>query len=99
MLNDGIALARDATDEVTRNPSMKKRMQLVIAAAMLLAMVGALFGAGMARLLWADDLKQAQRIDEIRSRTEASLMRTITAHEATIKALQAQRDILQSQVH
>jgi hypothetical protein len=78
---------------------MKRHMQLVIASAVLLAMVGALFGAGMARLLWADDLKQAKRIDEIRSRTEASLQRTIAAHEATIKALQAQRDLLESRVH
>ena len=78
---------------------MKRHMQLVIASAVLLAMIGALFGAGMARLLWAGDLKQAQRIDEIRSRTEASLMRTIAAHEATIKALQKQRDLLQSQLH
>ena len=44
-----------------------------------LSMVSAMFGVGMARMLWADDLKHAQSIDEIRSRTEASLRRTIDA--------------------
>lgn len=70
------------------NPGMKRHMQLVIASAMLLAMVGALFGAGMARLLWADDLKQAQRIDEIRSRTEEHLNRTIAALREHIRILE-----------
>lgn len=44
-----------------------------------IAMVSACFGVGMARLLWADDLKHAQSIDEIRSRTESSLRQTIDA--------------------
>lgn len=56
-------------------------------AAAALAMVGAMFGVAMARLIWADDLKHAQRIDEIRSRTEVHLKDHIKALENQIKLL------------
>lgn len=49
--------------------------------AMLLALAGAFFGVCIARLVWADDLKQAQRIDAIRSRTEVALRGQIAALE------------------
>ena len=52
-----------------------------------LAMIGAIFGVGMARLIWADDLKHAQKIDEIRSRTETALKGTIESLEQQIVIL------------
>lgn len=45
--------------------------------AVLIAANSALFGVGMARLIWADDLKHAQRIDKIRSKTEDYLRNQI----------------------
>lgn len=74
-------------------------MQLVVASAVLLAMCGALFGAGMARLLWAENLTQAQQIDAIRNESENHLRRTIAALERTVDALQEQVSILQKQQH
>lgn len=56
-------------------------MQQAILGAAILAMAGAFFGAVSARLFWAEDLKQAQRIDEIRSGTEAALRKQIKALE------------------
>ncbi len=63
-------------------------MQLVVASAVLLAIAGSLFGAGMARLLWADDLRHAQEIDAIRSRTENALRSTIASLERQVAILQ-----------
>ena len=48
-------------------------VHLAIFSAIGIAMFSAAFGVGIARLIWADDLQHAQRIDEIRSRTEAAL--------------------------
>lgn len=62
-------------------------MSVVVPAALaaaVLAMAGAMFGVAMARLLWADDLKHAQRIDEIRRRTEVALKNTIESLERQI---------------
>ena len=50
-----------------------------------IAMMSALFGVGIARLIWDDDLKHAQRIDEIRSRTEVALRNTITSLERQLE--------------
>lgn len=58
---------------------------LAILSAALLACSGAIFGVIMARVIWADDLKHAQRIDEVRSRTENSLRGLISSQERTIK--------------
>lgn len=46
---------------------------LAMFAAAGIAMCSAGLGVGMARLLWAQDLRQAQEIDAIRSRTEVAL--------------------------
>ena len=62
-------------------------MPLVIPAAALLAIAGALFGVGMAKLLWSEDLQHAQQIDEIRSETEGHLRGTIDALEGQIRIL------------
>jgi hypothetical protein len=56
-----------------------------ILGAALLAMAGASFGVVMARMIWADDLKQAQHIDEIRSRTQQHMERQIEAMQGTIE--------------
>lgn len=56
-----------------------------------LAMLSATFGVAMARLVWAEDLKHAQRIDEIRSRTEISLKNTIESLERQIAILKQSR--------
>lgn len=56
----------------------------VILATALLGASGSFFGVVIARSIWADDLKHAQRIDEIRSRTEGHLRRNIQALEDMI---------------
>lgn len=60
---------------------------MAVSAAAVIAMASAMFGVGMARMLWADDLKRARLIDEIRSRTEVHLRGTITALEKQIEIL------------
>lgn len=45
--------------------------------AAILAVGSATFGVGLARVLWAEDLKWAQQIDAIRSKTEVSLRERI----------------------
>lgn len=60
---------------------------LAYAGAAVIAIASASFGVGIARIIWADDLKHAQHIDEIRSRTEAY-------QKSTIESLQRQIDIL-----
>lgn len=65
-------------------------MSLVVPAAFgaaLLAMAGAVFGVSMARIMWADDLKNAQQIDEIRSRTQSHMEGQIKAQQKTIDIL------------
>lgn len=56
---------------------------LPILSSMLLVAGGAFFGIIAARVLWAEDLQHAQRIDEIRSRTQKAL-------EGTIESLRKQ---------
>lgn len=51
-----------------------------------IAISSAAFGVGLARILWAEDLQHAQKIDEIRSRTELSL-------RSQIDSLQRQLDL------
>lgn len=55
-----------------------------VLAASILAFSGAFFGVTIARLTWADDLKHAQRIDEIRTRTQGHMERQIEAQQQTI---------------
>jgi hypothetical protein len=63
-----------------RKPMSNAFMMSVLGAS-LLAMAGTFFGVVTARMVWADDLKHARRIDEIRSRTEASLRSRIETQE------------------
>ena len=58
-------------------------------AAAAIAMAGAVFGATIARVFWAEDLKHAQRIDAIRSQTEEHLRDQIKAMEKTISVLKS----------
>ena len=58
-------------------------------AAAAIAITSAIFGAALARGLWADDLKHAQKIDAIRSETEKNLRDQIKAMERTISALKS----------
>ena len=67
--------------------SVMNTLIFVTLPAAFLAIASAAFGAGMARLLWADDLQHAQQIDEIRSKTEVALRRQINALEGRIKIL------------
>lgn len=55
--------------------------------AMILGGTGALFGVGMARMIWADDLVAARRIDEIRSREEMALRSIIETQKNVIEIL------------
>lgn len=59
------------------------------------AIAAALFGVGIARMVWAEDLRNAQshlesarRIDEIRSQTEQSLRDHIATLERHVQILQ-----------
>lgn len=67
---------------------------LAWAAAAGIAMCSAMFGAAITRVFWYSDastkLEQAQRLDEIRSRTEQSLRQTEQLLRDRIK-IQAQR--------
>jgi hypothetical protein len=45
------------------------------------------FGVGVARVLWAEDLQQARRIDAIRSETEGHLREQIRTLESQISIL------------
>ena len=63
-----------------------------------IAMMSSLFGVGIARLLWANDLKFAQQIetrrkeiDVIRDQTESSLRKTIEIQEGTIVTLRGNK--------
>lgn len=55
--------------------------------AAIIAAGSALFGVGTARVLWADDLKHAQRIDSLRSQTEGHLRETIKHLESQVAIL------------
>lgn len=57
--------------------------------AIVLATTGAVFGVGVARLIWADDLVQARQIDDIRSKTEFSLRAAIATQEKIICTLKS----------
>lgn len=59
----------------------------VVLASALMAISGAIFGVILARVLWADDLKHAQRIDAIRSKVEVHLRDTIDSLERQITTL------------
>lgn len=54
-------------------------------AAAAIAIASAMFGAGMARVIWADDLRHAMEIDEIRSQTEGYLQSQIKSLEETVE--------------
>jgi len=64
-----------------KGPPMTHAAIPAIFGAAFLAMVGAFFGLVMARLIWAEDLKQAQSIDVIRSKTEIALRSQIDSLE------------------
>lgn len=66
---------------------MQSAMTFSMLAAALLVSAGAFFGVITTRVLWADDLKQAQRIDEIRSQTEKHLRGQIDALQEQITLL------------
>lgn len=57
--------------------------------AALIALGSSIFGVGVARVLWAQDLKQAERIDLIRSKTEQSLRNLIEIKDRHIQILEA----------
>jgi hypothetical protein len=58
---------------------------LAMFSAALLASVGAIFGASIARIVWADDLQQAIRIDQTRSEIEKSLRSQIESLKQQIE--------------
>lgn len=58
---------------------------LPVIGAATIALGSAILGVGMARLIWADDLKQAIYIDEIRSKTENNLRELIAIQETQLK--------------
>ncbi len=62
--------------------------RLVIPAAMVLVMASAFFGVVLARMVWADDLKHALRIDALRKQTEEHLRNTIESLERQLKLTQ-----------
>jgi len=66
---------------------MTDALRFAIPAAIVLAIAGVIFGIAIARLVWAQDLEQAQSIDRIRSRTEAAMRGTIETQEKIIAAL------------
>lgn len=60
----------------------------VMITAVLLAMVGAVFGVGLARLLWAEDLQRTQEMAQTWDRTKAAMAATIEAQQRHIGILQ-----------
>jgi hypothetical protein len=71
-----------------RTRAREARMNSVVlaaSAAAVIAFASAIFGVGMARILWAEDLQHARHIDEIRSRTEAALHERIASQERIIE--------------
>lgn len=68
--------------------------------AAFIAMAGALFGVGIARTIWAQDLVHVQRLRTMWDKTEtaldsriASQEQIIVAHERTIAALRSQLEL------
>lgn len=66
---------------------MLSAAHLAIFSAAALATVSALFGVFIARAVWADDLKHAQRLRDIWERTYSSMSRTIELQNNTINIL------------
>ena len=58
---------------------------MAIWSAILLAMSGALFGVCIARVVWSDDLKHAQRLRQIWDQTEAAMRSTIDTQNEQLK--------------
>jgi hypothetical protein len=58
--------------------------------AALIAASSATFGAALARAIWADDLKHAQRIDAIRAKSAAIQAKTEGYLRSEIKSLEEQ---------
>ena len=58
---------------------------LAYCGAAAIAMASAVFGVGIARLIWAEDLTHARRIDELRSQTETHLRSQIKSMERIIE--------------
>lgn len=66
---------------------MSSAALLAIWSSVVLAMAGSFFGVCLARLLWAEDLKFAKHIDEIRSRTAVARESIIKTQAETIAIL------------
>lgn len=69
-----------------------------------ISMLSALFGVGIARMMWADDLKftrqlEAQRVqtDAIRDQGEAAMRGTIAAQEERLKTQEQHIKLLTEQ--
>lgn len=60
---------------------------LAVLGAVIIATGAAAFGVGMARMLWAEDLRHTQRLEETRRKTEAHLRNSIVAQAETIVIL------------
>lgn len=58
--------------------------------AALLAMVGAIFGVCIARLLWADDLRHAYSLRETSRKTEDALHSIVQSQSKQIELLRSQ---------
>jgi hypothetical protein len=76
---------------------MRKQMvtPMVLAAfsAAALAMCSAVFGVGIARVFWAEQLRHARSIDEIRSRTEGLLRSTIESLNRQVEVLKSKESL------
>jgi hypothetical protein len=70
---------------------MTQVAQLAVSAAVVLCIASTVFGVAMARLMWAEDLQHATRIDEIRSQTEQHLMNQIKSLESHIRILEGKK--------
>jgi len=79
---------------------MTSTVGIAMFGAAFIAMAGAIFGVGVARTVWAQDLQQAKRLRTIWTESEAALnsridsqVRIIAAHERTIAALHSQLEL------
>ena len=68
---------------------MLTAVQLAFFSAAGIAMCSTIFGVCLARILWADDLLFAKKIDTIRSETEGHLRGTISSLESTVEIQRA----------
>ena len=79
---------------------MSSTVGMAMFGAAFIAMAGAIFGVGVARTIWAQDLQHAKRMRAIWTESETALnsridsqVRIIVAHERTITALRSQLEL------